>query len=451
MYDYDVIFIGSGHSCNHAGIALAMSGKKVAFVEMGKIGGTCTNFGCDAKILLDGPFEYLEGLERYKGLCVNGSSEIDWSALMQYKKGNIGMFDPVLYDIFTKMGIDIIRAKGTLIDAHTVRAGEKDITAEYIVIGTGQRSSKLNIPGSEYLCDSTDFLDLDVMPERLVFIGAGIISMEFASMALTLGKSVTIIEFAPRALAAYPEKYVQKLVDKMTAQGAVFRFNEAVSEVAKTDSGFTVSTKSGFTVECDYVLNAAGRVANVEGLGLEELGIKASRRGIEVDDHLRTAVPNIFASGDVIDKSIPKLTPTAEFESNYIAAQILGLGDLPITYPAIPNLVFTLPRIAQVGVTVEEAQSAPDKYKVIEIPYGQQNEWIANRETDIELTYILDSEGYLAGAAIYGSEAATWIDFLTLIINKKLTAFDLRTMIFAFPTPTYMLVSTLVPILKQLP
>jgi len=182
MYEYDVIFIGSGHSCNHAATALALAGKKVAFVEMDRIGGTCTNYGCDAKILLDGPFEYLEGLERYKGLCVDEVGTIDWGRLMAYKKEKIGLFDPVLAGLFAQMGIAVIRARGRLVDAHTVQAGEQQITAEYIVLGTGQRNARLNIPGKEYLHGSRDFLDLDAMPEHLVCVGAGIISMEFASM-----------------------------------------------------------------------------------------------------------------------------------------------------------------------------------------------------------------------------------------------------------------------------
>lgn len=450
MFDVDVLFIGSGHSCNHAAIALAMAGKKVAFVEMDRMGGTCTNYGCDAKILLDGPFEYLDGLKRYEGLCVDNAGNIDWVKLMAYKKRQIGMFDSLLSQAFGQMGIEMIRERGKLTDAHTVQAGERQITAEYIVVGTGQRNARLSIPGSEYLHDSRDFLDLDVMPERLVFIGAGIISTEFASMALMLGKQVTVIEYAARALTAYPEKYVSKLVAKMESQGAVFRFQEAVSEVTKTETGYLVKTKSGFSVEGDYILDATGRVANYENLGLEELGIEADGRGIKVDDHLRTSVPNIYASGDVVDKVVPKLTPTAEFESNYIAAQILGLDSAPIQYPAIPNLVFTLPRIAQVGVSVDEAQRDGENYKVVSIPYGPQNEWINNRETDIDITYVFDKEGYLLGAAIYGSDAGTWIDFLTLIIDEKLTAFDLRKMIFAFPTQTYMLVSTLIPLLKQM-
>lgn len=446
---YDVIFLGSGHACWHGAVMLSTAGKKVAILDHDVAGGTCTNYGCDAKILLDGPFEFVEGLERYKGLCVDNVGKIDWKKLMAYKKAHFAPFPAMLGGMIESTGVTFIHERGKLIDAHTVQAGDQTLEAEYIVLGVGQRSAQLNIPGKEYLHDSREFLDIEEMPERLICIGAGIISMEFASMALTLDKKVTFIEFAPRALAAYPEKYVNNLVEKMTSQGADFHFNEAVCGVEKTDNGYKVMTKNGLCVEGDYVLDATGRVTNIEDLGLEELGIEASRRGIVVDDHLRTSVKNIYVSGDAIDKTIPKLTPTAEFESNYIAAQILGLSDAPICYPAVPNLVFTLPRIAQVGVTVDEAKAAPDKYRMVEIPYGAQNEWVDNRELDVEMTYIFDKEGHLAGAALYGSEAGTWIDFLTLIINKKMTGVDLRSMIFAFPTQTYMIVSTLIPLLGQ--
>jgi len=446
MFDYDVVYLGSGHSCWHGAVTLVAAGKKVAILDHDLPGGTCTNYGCDAKILLDGSFEYMEGLERYKGLCVDRTGAIDWKKLMAYKKEHLTPFAQFMPAMFERTGITFIREKGKLLDAHTVQAGDQKISAEYIVLGVGQRNARLDVPGKEYLHGSREFLDIEEMPEHLICIGAGIISMEFASMALTLGKKVTFFEFMPRALAAYPEKYVCKLVEKMTAQGADFHFGEAVCGVEKTENGYKVMAKSGLCVEGDYVLDATGRVANYEDLGLEELGIPASRRGIEVDDHLRTCVKNIFVSGDAIDKKIPRLTPTAEFESNYIAAQILGNDD-PICYPAVPNLVFTLPRIAQVGVTVDEAEKEPDKYRITNIPYGAQNEWVDNRELDIEMTFIVDRDGYLAGAAIYGSEGGTWIDFLTLIINKKITGQELRNMIFAFPTQTYMIVSTLIPLM----
>ncbi len=446
-YDYDVLFIGSGHACNHGAIALKMAGKKVAMIEEDKHGGTCTNYGCDAKILLDGPFEYQEGFARYHDLGMP-TPEINWKNLMAYKKKLIGAFDPLLGQTFEKYGIEVIKGHGQLTDPHTVDVDGKTYSAEYIVIGTGARDSSLPIPGAEYMHHSKDFLDLDEMPDSLLFVGAGVISMEFASMALALGKKVTVIDFAPRALAQYPEDYVAMMVKKMENMGATFAFNQSVSKVEKEADGYVAYTQDQ-SFKADYIVEGTGRVANVENLGLEALGIEASRRGIVVNDHLQTAVPNIFASGDVVDKKIPKLTPTAEFESNYIAYSILGLTTYPIVYPVIPNLVFTLPRIAQVGVSVDEAKAHPELYKVHRVPFGKVNEWVNNRETEADYTFILDQEGYLVGAAVYSAEAAMVLDFLTLVINKKMTARDLSSMIFAFPTQTYQVVFALKPILKR--
>ncbi|MBO6289816.1 MAG: NAD(P)/FAD-dependent oxidoreductase [Alphaproteobacteria bacterium] len=449
MYDFDVVYLGSGHAAWHGAVMLANAEKKVAVLDHDLSGGTCTNYGCDAKILLDGPFECIEALDRYKDICVDNVGNISWKKLMEYKKHHFAPFPTFVSNMLKEKGVAFIKERGKLIDAHTVQAGNQHITAENIVLAVGQRNARLDIPGKEFLHGSREFLDIEEMPEHLICIGAGIISMEFASMALTLGKKVSFFEFMPRALAAYPEKYVTKLVEKMTEQGADFHFGEAVCRVEKTDNGYKVTAKSGLCVEGDYVLDATGRVTNYEDLGLEELGIQASRRGIEVDDHLRTCVKNIYVSGDAINKMIPRLTPTAIYESNYIAAQILGLSDKPICYPAVPNLVFTLPRIAQVGMTIEEAEKKPEQYKVVDIPYGVQNEWINNRELDIDITFIIDTKGYLVGAAVYGSDAGTWIDFLTLIINKKITGQELESMIFAFPTHTYMLVSTLISLLNK--
>lgn len=456
MKNYDVIFIGSGHACWHGALILKFAGKNVALVEKELLGGTCTNYGCDAKILLDSPFELKEALDRYQNIGLLQEAKIDWKSLMQYKKQVIGAMQPALGGMFDQFGFDVIRGAAEFVDAHTIEVAGQKYGAKNFVIGTGQDYIPLDIPGKEYFHNSRDFLSLDQIPDHVTFVGAGIISMEFASIALSLGKKVDIVTSGSTALGAYPQEYVSKIVEKMTAQGANFIWNADIKELQKNGEKYTLKGKlkgegsaafgSDFSLETDYVLIAVGRKANVEGLGLEKLGIEFSDRGIKVDSHLRTAQKNIYASGDVIDTRIPKLTPTAEFDSNYIALDILLPLHGAIKYPCIPNLVFTLPRIAQTGVSVKEASAHPELYRIEKVEFGKTMSWLNKNETQAHMTFIFDKKSRLVGAAVLSDDAGIYIDVLTLIINQKLGARDLSKMIFSFPTITYGLIGTLTPL-----
>ena len=450
MGKYDVIFIGSGHSCWHGALILQMQGKKVALIEKELLGGTCTNYGCDAKILLDSPIELKEALDRYQNIGLQTKAEINWNQLMQYKKNVIGFMPSALDGLFKNFGFDVIRGSAKFIDANTIEVAGNKYNADYFVIGTGQTYVPLDIPGKEYFKDSRDFLSLDNIPEHVSFVGAGIIGMEFASICLSLGKKVDIIDLSDRALNQYPEKYVEFVVNKMKAQGANFYFNRHVSKLLKSnDSEYIIMTKEADEIHSNYVLVAVGRCANVSDLNLDDLGIKYSNRGIVVDNHLRTSVKNIYASGDVIDKQVPKLTPTAEFESNYIALDILLPSFLKrkIEYPVVPNLVFTLPRIGQVGVSIEEANSLG--YRVEEVDFGKTMAWLNKNDPNEHLTFVFNKKNELVGAMVLSDEAGEYLDILTIIINKKLKARDLSKMIFSFPTTTYGLMSSLIPLMLK--
>lgn len=449
MADFDVIFIGSGHACWHGALLLKMAGKKVALVERDVLGGTCTNYGCDAKILLDSPFELKEALDRYRGIGLAQEAQVDWNALMAYKKQVIGFMPQALEGMFGSFGFEVLRGDAHFTDAHTIEAGGKTYTARHFVIGTGQEYIPLDIPGKEYFHNSRDFLSLDELPAHLTFVGAGIISMEFASIALSLGRQVDIVTDTDTALAMYPQEYVKKIVSKMEAQGARFYWNAKVTEIVKTGETYTLKGADGLSIDTDYLLVAVGRRANVDGLGLDALGIRYSGRGIVVDDHLRTAVRHIYASGDVIDKTVPKLTPTAEFESNYIALDILNPLNPAIHYPVIPNLVFTLPRIAQVGVSRREAEASPSEFRIEEVAFGQTMSWLNKNEQEAHITYIFDRKNHLVGAAVFSDDAGSYIDVLTLIIHEKLGIKELGKMVFAFPTPTYGLISSLLPLFMK--
>lgn len=442
MYDYDVLFIGTGHACWHAAVTLSAAGKRIALVEEDTVAGTCTNFGCNAKMTLDTPFEYAAGLSTFVGSGLAQAPVIDWHELMEMKKATIGPMHLGLERMFEQAGMALYRGKGRLVDAHTVQAGDDIVTAEHIVLGTGEHPNRRDIPGKELLHDSRDLLSLDPFPESIAFIGAGIISMEFACIAAKLGAKTYVIHHNDRALRKYPAAYVDKVVATMRADGVEFLFGESVAAAEADGEGVALTFESGMRLSVDYVVDATGRTPNVAGIGLEDVGIEHSRRGIKVDDHMRTSVSNIYASGDCVDKPIAKLTPTAEFESNYIADQILGLSTDPISYPAIPDLVFTLPRIARVGVDVDAAREDP-RYRVVEVPFGQRSLFMSKNDPDVSFTYVLEGD-QLVGCAIYAMDAGELINVAALIIDQQISVSELRQKVFSFPGITYGFVFSLI-------
>ncbi|MEJ6399934.1 dihydrolipoyl dehydrogenase family protein [Nicoliella lavandulae] len=438
MQKYDVMFIGSGHAAWHGAVKLAQAGKKVALIEGDKLFGTCTNYGCNAKMLLDGPADLLHQVGAYKKTGLTGELKIDWPALMKYKHKILDS-DPdhnAIRDSFPKMGIDIIDGWGQITDAHHIQVGDDSYETDFIVIGTGLRPAKLDIPGQEYLHESRDFLSIPEMPKHITFIGTGIITYEFADLAHAAGAEVEIIGHSDQPLRAFYSKYVQKLTKQMQKRGIKFYFNQSVTSVEKADAGLVVKTDDGTTINTDYVLDATGRVANYEQVGLDKLGIAASPRGIKVDDHLRTSVDNIFVSGDAIDKPQPKLTPTAAFESNYIAKQILGQSTAAIKYPPIAEALFTLPRLAQVGVKVDDVIDNDD-YQIKRIPYGRVV-FETKNEPKAEATIVLNQQNQIVGATILGNQAVPLANLLTVMISKHMTpdAID-DEMIMAFPDESF--------------
>ncbi len=432
---YDIIFIGSGHAAWHGAQTLARAGKKVALVEANKVAGTCTNFGCNAKILLDGPAEMMHHLHHYHGIGINDTPDIIWPELMAYKHQVIDPLSDGLAKMLSVDGIDIIAGHAQFIDPQTITVGDVQYQADQFVIATGQRPAKLPITGAELTHDSTDFLDLPEMPKSMVFIGAGYIAMEFASIAHAAGSQVTLIEYGDRALNGFDADYAQQVVADMSAKGIQFNFGQAVASVTALNNGqYAVATAQGQRFEAEYVMDTTGRVANIDGLGLDTIGVAYDRQGVLVNDHLQTNVPNIYASGDVISKPIARLTPTATFESNYTARVLLG-DPAPITYPVVPTVAFTLPRVAQVGVTPDEVAQRDD-LQVIEIPYGQVMRFQTLNDTHAAIKIVLNQKQQLVGAALIGDFAPEVINALVPVINKRYTSDDIKNQIFAFPTHT---------------
>ncbi|WPQ67163.1 dihydrolipoyl dehydrogenase family protein [Weissella paramesenteroides] len=433
MDNYDVIFIGSGHAAWHGAQTLSRAGKKVALVEENKVAGTCTNFGCNAKILLDGPAELIHHLHHYHGIGIDETPNIIWPELMAYKHKVIDPLSEGLAHMLSVDGIDIISGHAKFMDVKTLMVNDITYQSDKFVIATGQKPAKLPIPGNELLHDSTDFLELSEMPHSIVFIGAGYIAMEFASIARAAGSEVTIVEYSDHALSGFDSEYSQEVVRDMINRGIKFDFNQRVSQVISTENNqYILETAQGKKYTTEYVMDTTGRTPNIENLGLDAANVEYNNHGVVVNDYLQTSNVNIYASGDVIDKLIPRLTPTATFESNYIARILLGDSN-PIKYPVVPSVAFTLPRLAQVGVTVGMAKN-DKQLKIYEIPYGKLMRFQTLNDENAKIKIILNKDKRLVGASIIGDFAPEIINDLVQVINHQYTSEDIQNQIFAFPT-----------------
>lgn len=430
-YDYDVVYIGSGHGTFDGAMPLAAKGKRVAVIEIDKVGGTCPNWGCNAKILLDAPVALQHTLRASNGI-VSGDGKIDWAKNKAHKQAAIDVIPDALISGMEGSGITMYYGAGSLVDAHTVKVNDEQLTAENIVLATGLLPRKLNVDGTELTHDSKDFMDLDEMPKELVIVGGGYIGVEFATMANAADANVTLVLHGDQALRGFHQPYVEQVLADLEARGVKILRNQEVKGFAEADGDVEVAL-SDATLSADWVLDATGRQANVEDLGLEDLGIQASDKGIEVNEYLQTAVPSIYASGDVIDKEQPKLTPTAQFESQYLMHRFAGESDAAIDYPVIATNVFTTPRIAQAGVTVEAAQADPDTYTIQENDHNGNWYRAVDYEQDAKITLIFNQDKQLVGATEISERAEDTINALLPAIEFGYKPEQLERLVYIFP------------------
>ena len=465
--DYDVIYIGSGNASWQGGRFLRKAGLKILIIEQGLYGGACANRGCNSKAIVDSPYEVKALADNFEGVGKAGNLEVDWPSLMKHKHNVIEGMSSFLDRKFDEYDVDVAHGKGMIVDEHTVRVGDETFTTDKIVIATGLKPVIPDIPGKEYLHDSTDFLDIAELPEHTIIIGAGFVGMEFASILAEAGRSADVVIRGNMALKYFHQPYVQKIIEILKEKNIRFHFNETVTEVlssveienpeerihnvskgvntdeelrdpeAKVNNkaykdAFTVKCESGLSLKGDYVIAGMGREANVEGIGLENVGITSTRSGIKVNGYLQTDVPNIYAVGDVADTGIAKLVTVAIHQSKYLAKAILGEAD-EITYPAVPAVAYTIPRIATVGVPAYVAEKS-DEYEVHQIKYGKSYAPVLKNDKTAEAKVIVDKDLQIVGAEIYSAEAENVANMFAFIINKKITLEELDYMIYTFPS-----------------
>ena len=436
MDKFDIIYIGSGNAAWQGGRFLADAGWNVLIVEEGLYGGACANYGCNSKILLDAPFELSAAMKRYEGIGKKGDFSVDWPSLMEFKEEKIGYLSVFLDGKFKEYGLNVANGKGVLLDNHRVQVGDDIYYGEKIVISTGLIPFIPEIPGKEYIRDSTDFLEIKELPEKTIIMGAGFVSLEFASILAEAGKECEVLIRSDVALRHFYQPYVKNVIALLEEQGVKFHYNTEATEVIKNGDNFIVKTNNGLELSGDYVIGALGRIANVENIGLEKAGVEFGTKGIPVNGHMQSNVENIYATGDVADTNQAKLVTVAIHQSKYLAKYLLGETKDEITYPVVPAVVFTLPRIATVGVTAAYALEHPDEYDVHRIQYGKSYSIELKNETTAELTAVTDKDLNIVGAEIYSSEAENLANIFAFIINKKISLEELDYMIYAFPSST---------------
>lgn len=438
MKKYDYIVIGSGPAAYKLVPGLQTGDKRTLVVDGGTFGGICPNYGCEPKIFLEGAVKAVLTSRKLQGLGVSTPATIDWTQLIQRKKAVFKPFPANSIKIYEALGADTLQGTAKFVSAHVLEINGEQYQADKIIIATGQRSNKLPIEGSEYTLSSDDVFDMEQLPERITFIGGGFVSMELATMLSAAGAVVDIIEFADRPLKAFSAEQVPVVMKEMAAQGVQFHLNQAVDQVIKTDQGYRVHTKQGLTINTSVVVDASGRVPNVEKLNLDEIGIKHGRLGISVDDHLETTVKGVFALGDVIEKTAPKLTSTAQFEGEYLSAYLSGQQTTGLHYPVVATAAFTFPQVAQAGVSLDEARD-DSRYRVADYDLAQsEHVYVGLNDMTAKLTLIFDQQDKLVGAAEVSQTAADDIDNFVDIIGLALDKDDWRRkFISVFPALAY--------------
>ena len=442
-FDYDVLVIGSGPGGYVAAIRAAQLGLKTACAESREtLGGTCLNVGCiPSKALLHASelFEEAHDGTLAKWGVKTSGVEVDLDTMHGSRKEAVKGLTQGIEFLFKKNKVEWLKGHASFEGADTVKVGDRTVRAKNIVIATG--SSVTPLPGvtidQERIVDSTGALELPQVPKRMVVIGGGVIGLELGSVWRRLGAEVTVVEFLDQILPGFDgdvRKEANKILKK---QGFDFKLSTKVTGAER--KGDTVAltiepAKGGAaeTIEADVVLVSIGRKPNTEGLGLEKAGLQTNQRGqIETGHDFRTSVPGIWAIGDVIPG--PMLAHKAEDEGIAVAENIAGLTGI-VNHDVIPSVVYTMPEIAGVGLTEEQAKEHGE-VKVGKFPMLANSRAKTNREPDGLVKVIADAKtDRVLGVWMIASVAGTMIAQAAQAMEFGATSEDIAYTCHAHPT-----------------
>ncbi len=438
---YDLIVIGAGMAGVVAATKCASQGWDVAIVDALPYGGTCALRGCDPKKILRRGAEVIDSARQMRGKGIDDAGlTINWDDLMRHKRGFI---DPVPRNLerdLASHGVETLHGRARFTDKNKLEIDRTPYEGHHFLIASGARPRPLHFPGHDHLIDSTDFLNIEALPARILFVGGGFVSFELAHIAARAGSSPTIIDRGQRPLKGFDPDLVDLLVTRGTVAGVDVRPSTTVTGVVeKTENGYQVSVnRSGVpeTIECDLVVHGAGRAADLASLDLDAAGVDWDEHGVAVANHLQsTSNEAVYAAGDAASSPGMPLTPVAVFEGKVAASNMLkGTTTVP-DYSDVPTVVFTIPELARVGMLEQEAR---DSGMDVDVRYSDTSGWYSNYrigETTAAAKILVDRcDDQIIGAHMLGPEYGELVNFIGLAMKLNLTSRELKSMTAAYPT-----------------
>lgn len=437
--EYDVIVIGTGA----AGLTVAHKCRSVdwavAVIDSRPFGGTCALRGCDPKKVLVGAAHVKDWQNRMDGHGLTAKeSRINWPDLIDFKQTFTEPVADSNRKAFAEAGIETFHGRCRFVDDTTLEVNGDTLRGKYVVIATGAKPRELAFPGAEHLTTSAQFMELSRLPQRIVFVGGGYISFEFAHIAARAGAQCTILHRSATPLAGFDPDLVKQLVEASRGIGIDIQLEAEVNRLEKRPDGLAVHAGSNGqhqTFTADIVVHGAGRVPEIDDLELDKGGIQQEEKGVTVNSFLQSVSnPNVYAAGDAAAAGLP-LTPVAGLEGQAVVANLLEGNHQQPDYRGLPSVVFTIPPLAAVGLSQAEAEEQGLK---VQVNQGDSSGWFTSRRerqahSGFKVLVNQDNDQIL-GAHLLGPHAAEVINLFALAIRFGLKTTELKQVPLAYPT-----------------
>jgi len=435
---FDIIIIGAGNAGFGVSQIAQTAGKSIAFVESGDFGGTCPNRGCTPKKVLVAAAQALHEIELapQHGIEV-GPARLDWARLIERKRDMIDFIPGAMEETARSRG-KVYKGKARFVASNAIEVDGVRLEADNIVIATGSITRPLSIPGAEHLITSDEVLSESDLPGEVVFIGGGVIAMEFSHVYARAGSRVTILEAMPQLLPRLDQDAVAAIRGESERLGIDVRTGVEVEAIRQSESGlqvvFSHQGKSQ-TINADRVVNGTGRIANVAELDLAAANIEHDGIRIEVDDYLRSVSnPAVWVAGDALVHSA-QLSPLATYEGRIVGQNIVEGNNVKPDYSIVPSAVYTVPALSSVGMSEAEAETAGLEFDAIT---SDMSGWFSARfyaET-VAWAKVLVEKGSrrIIGAHLVGHHGEELIHLFALAMRHAISADQLADGMYAFPT-----------------